>query len=472
MSTYKTWVNFHTRLSSGVTFFFLLFWILVPAIDGLAAQERVDIPAVGYSASREGLIYDLKHPDAFRRKQAVELIGRNRILEALDPVLAVASDPEVEVRRAVVVAFQGLLDVRAGKTLADMLHDTDTMVRQKAIRALIDTYLGQNASSLGTAVKKVGSIFNPRVDTNNDIIEPDLIIPSEVISALADCLKDANNGIRRDAAQALGILRGDKAVPDMVAALKAESDKNVIKEIIRSFSKIGNATPGNELLHFTQFNDTSIEEEAIMALGILKVEGAVERLTRIYKSGSAERRRILGIIPASRSDLLNVRALQALSQIGSSQSKEVFFEVLTHADPGYRQAGAEGLARLKAVDNTQDVLAARQKETKDNPRMAQDFALFRFGKGEFLDELVAGMDGGNEFAYSYLMELKDGEVNSLYRFLDHESPKIRARMAEILGHIGNESTLAKLEPLTNDRDSQVLAAAVKAQRRLQGKYSK
>jgi len=68
--------------------------------------------------------------------------------------------------------------------------------------------------------------------------------------------------------------------------------------------------------------------------------------------------------------------------------------------------------------------------------------------------------------------LKGAEVPLLYRFLSNENPKIRARVAEILGLIGDLSSIPRLEPLTNDKDTQVLAAAVRAQRRIQARFKK
>ncbi len=436
------------------------------------AQQRIEYPASSYSGSREGLIYDLKHPDSFRRRQAAELAGRNRLREVLPQLTELQKDPEAEVRRAMVSSLDSLLDARAGATLAVMLEDGDRDIRQKAIRALVNVYLGQDSSSLGSAMRHVGAVFNPRVDANNSVIEPDVEVAPGVIPGLARCLRDPYPPIRKDAAQALGILRGKAAVEEMARASREETDKAVLKEQLRSFAKLGDPAPAPQAMALLRHEDPSIQEEAIFTLGALRDKSAVAELTQIYQSGTGERRRILRVIPASRSDLLVIRSLQAMAMIGAAESRNLFSEALTHVDSRYRQAGAEGLARIRTPDLAPTLVTLKAREQSNDAKMAMSFALFRAGQKENLEELVAAAAGGQEDSAGYLAEFQGPEVPMLYPFLGSENAKTRAVAAEVIGLTGDASALPQLEPLTKDRDVQVLAAAVKAQRRIQARSRK
>jgi HEAT repeat protein len=72
----------------------------------------------------------------------------------------------------------------------------------------------------------------------------------------------------------------------------------------------------------------------------------------------------------------------------------------------------------------------------------------------------------------YLLELGEGIMSDLVPRLKEPTPEIRARVAEVLGALGNASTLAALEPLTKDPDRKVADAAAQAIERIKLKGSK
>lgn len=445
----------------------VLFLLLLISPLGLASGEA------GQSAGKatvDGLLYDLKSPDAFRRRDAVQTLGERKTSAAVPDLVRLVDDPSIDVRRALVRTLGALDDLRCGPALANMLSDSDGDVRKAAVRAIVDIYLGKEGIGVTAVPKRTGSYFNPGLEEKADlVIEPSVHVDPKVISALGDRLRDEDRAIRQDAARALGILRGRAAVPAMIECLKAEKEKAVILALIESLYKIGDSSVGADLVPFIYHEDKTIHDQAILAVGILRSKEAAGDLTKLYESNVEERRTIFKIIPVSGSDDLQIRSLESLARIAAPESKTIFVAALTHADSRYRQAGAEGLARMGDKSEVTEVSRLRMRETKENARLALSFALFRMGRREYLDDLVHAAGEGSDQADSYLLELHKNEVSLLYPYLEDASPKARARVADALGLIGDEQALKHLDPLTQDTHSDVLSSAVRAIRRIQAR---
>lgn len=418
-------------------------------------------------ATLDGLLYDLKSPDAFRRREAVDTLGDKKVVAAIPELIVLWEDPDVEVRRTLVRALDSIGDMRAAAPLAKMLSDTDKEVRKSAIKALVDLYAERESLGLEGAGKKAGASFNPLSDDRNDVIvEPGIAVSAEVIQALADRLRDDEKGIRQDAAKALGVLRGRGALSSMLECLKAEKEKGVLISLMRSFYKIGDSSVGSDLLLFVYHDDKAVHDEAIHTLGLLRYKEAVKDLTKIYLSNVEERRKIFKIIPVSGPEDLQLKCFEALVRIAAPESKPQFVAALTHSDARYRQAGAEGLARLVDKEQITPVSRQRLKETKEGPKLAQSFALFRMGRREYIEDLIRGVENGDEQAFSYLLEFNKNEAPLLYPYLESANPKARQRVADVLGLIGDEQALKRLDLLSKDPSADVMASAVRATRRI------
>ena len=62
----------------------------------------------------------------------------------------------------------------------------------------------------------------------------------------------------------------------------------------------------------------------------------------------------------------------------------------------------------------------------------------------------------------YLLELGPPVAPTLVSHLQDPSPAIRGNVATVLGAIGNDASLAALQPLTADKDRAVAQAATRA----------
>jgi HEAT repeat protein len=415
----------------------------------------------------DGLIFDLKSPEAARRRDAAAILGDKKVVRAVPELLKLCNDPDVEVRRTTVRALGNIRDQRASISLAKMLSDTDKEIRRSSIAAILNIYLGQEDPESSTTVGKVGMFIDPLAGDRNDwVVVPGTPIAAEVLSGLAQRLQDDEKGIRQDAAKALGTLRGKAMLPKIGDSLKLEKDRNVLLALIRAIAKISESSSGQDLIPLIYHSDKAVHDEAIYTLGAMRIKAAVPDLTRVYLSNVDEVRRIFKIIPVSGPDDLRIKAFQALARIADAESKNLFVEALLHNDSSYRQAGAEGLARLADKEQVSRMIRLRIRENKEDARLAESYALFRMGAPDYLEDLIQGVENGNINAYAYLLEFRKTEIPLLYPYLESPVPKAREKVAEVVGLIADSSATKHLEALSADTNAEVVAAAVRAIRRI------
>lgn len=141
---------------------------------------------------------------------------------------------------------------------------------------------------------------------------------------------------------------------------------------------------------------------------------------------------------------------------------------LSSGDAPTRQAAAESLARLAAVEQKKLVEGYVLQEKDKRVRLALYWALYRMGKSETLFQIVRDLDTSRyDQALDYLTQL-DGP-DPLYLFLtqDNTAPKVTLRILQILGESGNAETVEKIKPFLDHYEAQVSAAAKVATEQIQ-----
>ena len=158
------------------------------------------------------------------------------------------------------------------------------------------------------------------------------------------------------------------------------------------------------------------------------------------------------------------RLLQDESRADSSQ----YARQLSSFDPLVRQAGAEGLARLVALDQKKLVEGYLLEEKDKRVRLALNWALYRMGKSETLFQIVRDLDSSrHDQAADYLTHLETPQP--LYVFLpqDNTPAKTKVRLLEVLGQIGDAETLKQIKPFTESFDPKISQAAQFASNQIQ-----
>jgi HEAT repeat protein len=141
---------------------------------------------------------------------------------------------------------------------------------------------------------------------------------------------------------------------------------------------------------------------------------------------------------------------------------------LSNGDAPTRQAAAEALARLAAIEQKKLVEGYVLQEKDKRVRLALNWALYRMGKSETLFQIVRDLDSPrHDQALDYLTQLDSPDP--LYLFLTQQNtpPKVTMRVLQILGESGNAETVEKLKPFIDHYDAQVAAAAKVATEQIQ-----
>ena len=184
---------------------------LAPATARLAAQTR--------KVSVEGVIYDLKHPDPVRRRDAARELGVARHVPATPHLVAMAHDPVAAVRREVEFALESMDDIQSLPGFVELASDTETDIRARAVACLVNLHLPR-ASPVGAALTKLADLIGGSDQDADIVVEPDVPVDPVVVATLRARLGDSERGIRRTAIRGLGSLRADDAIPDLLEVVR------------------------------------------------------------------------------------------------------------------------------------------------------------------------------------------------------------------------------------------------------------
>ena len=196
-------------------------------------------------------------------------------------------------------------------------------------------------------------------------------------------------------------------------------------------------------------------------MGRLHDKAALPELTRLFMKEAALQKR--------QADApFRAALLEAIALIADPSSKELFTRQRAHDDAAVRTQAYAGLARVGDASLTTAVSADRLAEKDVDVQTAQAFALYRFGRKEYLEELVKSLGSRRTAARArqYLLELRQDEVADLGALSKLEDAGLRESIAEILGLIGDDRARPVLQDLTKDTRGQVAPLANQALERI------
>ena len=421
----------------------------------------------------DGLIYDLKHPEGDRRKDAARVLGKNRVREAVPELMELTQDTDDLIRLEAVRALVSINDTRALSVFIRLTQDRNAQVQDKSVEGIVDIYVVEESGFVGGIKKFVGFINPLHDDYDPLIVESYIPVSQDAVRSLARLLLSPRTDVRKNAARALGILRGHSVLPEIQEALSREAlsrevDNGVKVELIWAVYKIADPKAAETLIPLIHDPDKKVHDEAILTLGRLRVAKAVPVLMDLYQSGVQERKTLFGIVPASGSDDLLKKIFEALAYVGAPESKDLFVDSLEREEAYFRRYAAEGLGRIG--DRSLATLLGRHhlSEKSATVRLALGFALYRLGRDEHLLELVRSMEKGDQ-GFDYLLELEADKVPKLYPYIRIEKDSVKARLIEIVGLRGDESALPIVREVIESDDADVVSSANLAMRRIQGR---
>jgi HEAT repeat protein len=398
--------------------------------------------------SFEDLVANLKSPNAKTRQDAAEALGKSRRREAVAPLAAVVRDPEDKVRLEVIRALRELRDLSAVPAIMTALTDGDPKIREESIGAIVELYTERERT---TPVEHFLELFS---DDYQRAIE--LSIPTVdplVYKGLGAALKDDDKSIRTDAAYALGILNGTSETKRLIEAL-GDIDSGVRGAAASAIGQIGTAEDGRALVPLLSDESANVRNRVLHAIGILRVKEAGAALRDLYENNKHKD--------------IGIKVLGCLSRIGDPAQGDLFRELVSDPDPEKKRLAVEGLGRISDSSMLPAFKKDYQRERNEELRLAYSFALTLLGDRAFLDTIVLTLPSRTlaNRARSYILEIGHPILPELYTYLGDPDAEIRSKLCDILGIIGDQESIARLEPLVNDTNAKVVDRANRAIERL------
>lgn len=155
--------------------------------------------------------------------------------------------------------------------------------------------------------------------------------------------------------------------------------------------------------------------------------------------------------------------LGALAAIGHASSADLFIDLLASGNTARKRRAVEGLART-GENGLLTVIDARLAQESDRALgLAGAFAGARLANGS-LDPIVSALmrPEQEEQAFEYLVDLVSTRTRDLAVYARDPDVVVRGRLAEAVALAGEAEALPLVEPLMNDSEPGVAAAARRA----------
>jgi HEAT repeat protein len=375
-------------------------------------------------------------------------------------------DPSIDIRVEAVKQLTDIGTQRSIDPLVQATSDNDPEVQVRAVDGLVNFYLpGYVANGFGASVKRVGSSIKGKfTDTNDQTIDPYVVVRPEVISALGALARGGGSmEVRANAARAIGILRGQAAIPDLVEAVRSK-DSGVLYECLIALQKIRDESAAPRVAFLLRDLDPKVQIAAIETMGLLRNQDAVPTLA--------------DVLNRARDAKVRRAALTAIAMLPAESSRPLYTQYLNDKDEKLRGAAAEGFARLKNATDLPMLERAWQDEKKTSPRLSLAFAQVMLGKTEVsefspLQTLINNLNSAayKGEAFPFLVELaRNPQVRrALYAPLLSGTKAEKIGICGVLARSGDQASIAELQKLNNDADAEVAREALKAVRTLQAR---
>ena len=397
----------------------------------------------------------LKDADPKVREKAAKDLGQEDNPANVSILSTAVQDKDEKVRSAVVKSLIHLGSPASLPPLTKAVQDGIPEIRQLAIDGLVNFYLpGFVDTGFGGFFRNIGGkvegLFSS-VDTA--VVAADVKPDADVVRTLSLAVNGApDTATRVRAARAVGILRAQNAVPEL---LKAAFSNNVelIRATLVAFEKIKDVSVGPRITFLLNYPQKEIRTAAASTLGVLRTESAIPDIQRLFDNSAEEKD-------------LRAAALEALSFMPTKDTAAMFVKLLDDKDKRLRASSALGIGRLQ--DSSYVAKLEQQKGTEKDAgvRLALDFALVKNGKMDALQELVTNLASRvhRGEARPYLIELaREKPVRDALRsYLYSKEADVRENLCVIYGASGDNSNIPDLEVLLRDRKSEVSEEASRA----------
>ncbi|MDY7048301.1 MAG: HEAT repeat domain-containing protein [Microcystis panniformis WG22] len=297
---------------------------------------------------------------------------------------------------------------------------------------------------------------------------------NQVVNELNQALKDSDWGVRWKAAEALGEIGTETAIPGLLKALE-DSDGFVRVRASEALAKIASETAIPELLKALEHSNKDVRGNAAFALGKIGSETAIAGLIKALKDSNRNVREkaaaaldkispetaIAGLLKALEHSNRNVRgkAAAALDKISPETAIAGLLKALEHSNKDVRGKAAAALGKISPETAIPELLKALEHSNKD-VRGNAAFALGNIGTETAIPELLKALEDSNEYVRRSAAEAfgkigSETAILGLLKALEYSDESVRRRAALALGKISSETAILGLLKALEDSDEYV-----------------
>jgi HEAT repeat protein len=345
-------------------------------------------------------------------------------------------------------------------------RDSDAEVQIRSTDGLVNFYLpGYVKQGIGSSFVRAGASVRARFsDTNDQTIDAFVIVRPEVIAALGQVARGGSSlDSRANACRAVGILRGQAAVPDLIEALRTKDNRTMYEALV-ALQKIRDPAAGPRVAYLVRDLDDKVQAAAIETVGILRAQEALPALRDIANN--------------PRNSKSERSALNAISLMPQPQDRALLQRYLGSKDEKLRASAAEGLGRVG--DPADMVILQRlwREEDKMLPRLGAAFGLvldgdLDVGEDAPLRYLINTLNSASykDVAVAYLTEAARKPVvcHVMYQPLEQGTREEKIQLSRILATSGDSTTVPYLEKVSRDQDAEVAKEGLRALRALKSR---
>ncbi len=273
---------------------------------------------------------------------------------------------------------------------------------------------------------------------------------SEAAVALAGALDDADAEVRRQAARALGNIRSPEAVPALVAALR-DTDPEVQDQAAWALGNIRDPAAMDGLRDALRNAGDGARRQAAWALGNIRSREAVGAL--------------VGALDDEDPDVQQ-QAAWALGNIRDASAVDGLVAALRSAADDARQQAAWALGNIRA-ERAVDGLIAALRDTDGDVQQQAAWALGAIRDARAVDGLIEALssaaDDAREQAAWALGRLRDARaIDGLAAALTDDEEDVREQAAWALGQIRDSRATDALVDALDDADADVRQMIIEA----------
>jgi HEAT repeat protein len=264
-----------------------------------------------------------------------------------------------------------------------------------------------------------------------------------------EALKDEDERVRRRAAEALGKMKAEAAVPQLMEALRDEASF-VRRSAVYALGAMKTEAASPSLVEALKDEDERVRRRAAEALGKMKAEAAVPQLMEALRDKDSDVRR---------------SAAQALGAMKAEAGIPSLVEALKDKDSDVRTSAAEVLGEMKEVTVPPQIEALRNKDSFVRRSAAQ--ALGAMKAEAAIPSLVEALKDKDTHvrtsAAQALGEMKaEAAIPSLVESLKDKDSDVRRSAAQALGAMKAEAAIPSLVEALKDEEPFVRATAISA----------